>query len=650
MRGPARILADLVPPAAALVLLASPTLACVDFSKAPSSRWTTRQEGGAQFLVTPCGDRFFSLGVNIVGPVVPADEANDGRRYDWRRHYPSLEAWIAKTRERLAAWGFNTLGAWSRPLQQLDMPSAVYLGLGVDGRYHWLDPFDPETEERVRVLAREMVAPFRGDPRRIGYFTDNETGWWSGALFHWTSRGPADNHTKRRWVETLRAHYGGAWRRFAADFAVPDGVASWEVLRDVTRPTRLRAGTRGIEAVRLWTATVAEHYYATVARALREADPEALLLGDRLPIYYDPVAVRPMARHMDVLGVNYNIDAHDGWVARYFFDGLAQLSGGKPVMVTEWFLAAHANRSGNRNVGHLLTVTTQAERARSAAAATLNLAAIPEVVGAHWFQWPDHPPGGRSDGEDYNFGLVDVDDRPYEALVAALAAANRIAPERHAAARRADAAEGAFRVPYARINVADTSLADWPKPAALLPPLAPAPGEVAFGEAYLAWDEAGLSFATIGQDYYDIDFLASEGPFPLSEGYRIALGVDAGAGPHRVTLFFIPPARRGKDYPIMTPLLCVDAPSDIAACRAPEGGKAVYFGSDQPRIVAEARLPWAALGLAGPPPSGRLAVEVTGTAWHRARWMSLSGLPPAEALASPARWRVVALAPPGAGE
>jgi hypothetical protein len=417
------------------------------------------------------------------------------------------------------------------------------------------------------------------------------------------------------------------------------------------RPTRLRPGTNGIAAVRLWTETVAEHYYATVARALRDADPEALLLGDRLPIYYDPVAVRPMARHMDVLSVNYNIDAHDGWVARYFFDGLARLSGGKPVMVTEWFLAAHENRSGNRNVGHLLTVGTQAERARGAAAATLNLAGIPEVVGAHWFQWPDHPPGGRSDGEDYNFGLVDVDDRPYESLVAALTAANRIAPERHARAWRADhAAARTIRVPYARVNVADKSLADWPKPAALLPPLAPAPGEIAFGEAYLAWDETGLSFATIGQDYYDIDFLASEGPFPLSEGYRIALGVDAGAGPRRVTLFFIPPQRRGKDYPIMTPLLCVDAPSDIASCRAPEGGQAVYFGSDQPRVVAEARLPWSALGVAGPPPSGRLAVEVAATAWHRARWMSLSGRPPAEALAGAEQWRIVELAPPGSGE
>jgi hypothetical protein len=382
-----------------------------------------------------------------------------------------------------------------------------------------------------------------------------------------------------------------------------------------------------------------------LAQALRAADPDALLFADRLPIYYDPIAVAPMARHMDVLGVNYNPDAGDGWIARYFFDGLRAISGGKPVLVSEWFFAAQENRSGNKNVGHLMTVPTQAERSRGAAAATLNFAAVPEMVGMHWFQYPDHPKGGRGDGEDYNFGLVDVDNRPYEALVAALSQANRQAMEVHA---RSGANPGAradrFAAPRAAISVDDNTLSDWPKPAALLPPLAPQPGEIAFGEGYLAWDEQALHFATIGQDYYDIDLLARDGPFPLSESYRIALGIDAGAGPRRFTLFFIPPDGRGKNYPIMRPLLCHDAPEDIASCAAPEGAQAVYFGADQPRIVAEARLPWAALGVAGPPPSGRIKLEVAGTAWHRARWMSLSGLAPEQAMARPEIWRDIPLA------
>jgi hypothetical protein len=198
-------------------------------------------------------------------------------------------------------------------------------------------------------------------------------------------------------------------------------------------------------------------------------------------------------------------------------------------------------------------------------------------------------------------------------------------------------------VPHARISVDDNTLSDWPKPAALLPPLTPQPGEIAFGEAYLAWDERGLSFATIGQDYYDVDLFARPASFPLGESYRFALGLDAGAGPRRFTLFFTPPEQRGKDYPIMKALLCEGAPAEVEACRAPDGAVAEYFGSDQPRIVAEAFLPWQALGVSAPPASGRLKLEIAATAWHRARWMSLSGAAPNEAMATPHNWREVTL-------
>jgi hypothetical protein len=176
-----------------------------------------------------------------------------------------------------------------------------------------------------------------------------------------------------------------------------------------------------------------------------------------------------------------------------------------------------------------------------------------------------------------------------------------------------------------------------------LPPLTPKPGEIAFGEAYLSWDERGIAFATIGQDYFDIDLFARPREFPLAESYRLEFGIDSGAGPRRFTLYFIPPAHRGKEYPIMQALLCRDEAATAADCVAPEGGQAVYFGSDQPRVVAEGRLPWAALGVAGPPADGKLRIEVVGTAWHRARWMSLSGRAPAEAMAHPESWRDVTL-------
>jgi hypothetical protein len=620
------------------MLAAAPAWACADFSRAPSSRWTTRQIDGAQYLITPCGDKFLSIGVNIVNSPVPVEQIA-GERYEWQKYYKSEADFIADTKSRLKDWGFNTAGAWSMPPAKLDMPSIIILSVGVDAKFHWFDPFDPATERRVDEITRRLVAPYKGDPRRIGYFTDNEMGWWAGALFDYYSRQTPDNMTKQRWLGMLRARYQNDWSRFTADFVPPAGISDWDALLAARDDTKLRPGGSGIQAVREWTAIVSERYYDVIERAFRAADPEALLFGDRLPIYYDPVAIKSMARHTDVLGVNYNPDAGDGWISHAFFDGLRTLSGGKPVLVSEWFFAARENRSGNNNVGHLMTVATQDERARGAATATRNFAAIPEVVGWHWFQWPDHPKGGRADGEDYNFGLVDLENRPYQRLTRALADANRAAWDIHAHSGQARARVEDIVVPHAGVSVEDHTLADWPKPASLLPPLKPKPGEIAFGEAYLSWDSSGLAFATIGQDYYDIDLFARPATFPLGESYSLSLGIDAGAGPRRFTLYFIPPEQRGKEYPIMAAMLCEGAPATKDECVSPRGAEAVYFGSDQPRVVAEGRLPWAALGVAGPPADGKLKLEVAGTAWHRARWMSLTGAAPAEAMAHPEHWR-----------
>ena len=642
---------------AALALLAAswaaagslPASAC-DLDTASSTRWGVTREGAASVLVTPCGEPLFSVGVNVLDGGA-SGERLDRPHYDWHHSAESLADWIAATRARLAQWGFNSAGAWSLPPQQLKLPTVINLELGRLARFHWFDPFDPATDARVAELAKSLTAPYRTSPYRIGYFSDNEVGWWSGALFLFYAQKPASNFTKQRWVAMLRDLYHDDWRRLARDFVPPEGVASWDGLLASEAPTRLKPGGRGITAVRRWTALVAEHYYAVTAAALKAADPDALYFGDRLPIYYDPDAVRVEAPRIDAFAVNYNVDSPEGWIAPYFFDGLRALGGGKPVLISEWFYAARENRTGNRNNGHLMTVETQAERARGAAAAARNFARIPELLGLHWFQYYDYPLGGRADSEDYNFGLVDIRDRPYEELVAALSEANRDLASLHArAAPPHPRTLQGFVIPEAPIDPKHLSLVDWPKPASLLPPLRPARGEVAFGEAYLSWSASGLALATIGQDYYDSELLADGGVFPLSEAYRVELDADAGMGAKRFTLYFIPPRGKNGDFSAMEPKLCAGASWELEdnACATVPGAQALYFGADQPRIVAEALIPWQALGLDGPPATKRIKIEVSASAWLNARWMSLSGLPPHASSANPLRWAEMELGEPDA--
>jgi hypothetical protein len=618
--------------------------ACTDFAAAPSTRWSLTTEHGVSWLVTPCGERFFSLGVNILDGGYPEREKAGKIYYSWKAFEPTIEDWAATARRRLASWGFNSVGGWALAPQALKLPTVINLELGRLARFHWFDPFAPETETRINALARELVAPYRDTPYRVGYFSDNEVGWWAGALFVFYSSKPANSATKQRWVELLRRHYVDDWARFTADFIPPAGVGSWDQLLITTLSTHMKPGGAGIHVVREWTGMVAEHYYALVERAIRAADPDALFFGDRLPIYYDPAAVRAMAPHVDAIAINYNVDSADGWIADYFFDGLRKLSGGKPELVTEWFFAARENRTGNRNNGHLMTVATQDERAAGAAAAIANFAAIPELVGAHWFMYYDHPKGGRPDGEDYDFGLVDINDQPYERLTEALAAGNRRALQIHAAAVRPPK-NRMFVLPHAAISVRDRSLSDWPKPASLLPRLTASPGAVEFGEAYLSWSERGLALATIGQDYFDIDLLAYDGAFPLIDAYQVELGVDVGAGPRRFTLFFIPPRNKVHDHPPMSAMLCAGEAQIVIkeGCTEIGGAEAVYFGADQPRITAEMVIPWSALGIAAPMPGTQLRAEVAITSWDRDRWMSLSGRAPDATMKDPERWPAMRL-------
>jgi hypothetical protein len=619
--------------------------ACTDLELAEHSQWRVESHNSVLWLLTPCGERFFSIGINVLDGGFPTRIAEGRLAYHWGTFYPDLNAWGHVTRTRVLDWGFNTAGGWSLHPAIIRLAVIPNLELGRLSSFHWFDPLHPSAEERMRTKARELVVPYKGNPYRIGYFSDNEVGWWNGALFTYYMKQPPTNYTKQRLLALLRAHYGDDWERFTHDFVPPHGLSSFEhLLHSKGVFPQLRPGGAGIHVVRQWTGIVAEHYYRLMSRTLRDADPQALIFGDRLPIYYDPVAVRAMAPYVDAIATNYNVDSPDGWIARYYFDGLRELTGHKPILISEWFFAAHENRTGNRNNTHLMTVQTQGERARGAAAAAERFAQDPAIIGIHWFQYYDHPRGGRpADGEDHNFGLVDIDDRPYEELVEALSRANHRLAAIHQRAQPPvlRAPTTPREIPRADISPHDLSLAEWPKEQAFVPGLVAPGSETVFGDFYVAWNRMGLHLATISMDYYDPVLLAYDETFPFEEAFRIDWGIDAGAGPQRFALYVIPPKALAQNHaPQMRAQLCR---ADMPPCVPIAGAIVTYFGSDQSRITVEVSLPWQALGLSEPPARRELQMSLAATTWHRSRWMSISGQPPAEAMQDPAQWSVVTL-------
>ncbi len=212
--------------------------------------------------------------------------------------------------------------------------------------------------------------------------------------------------------------YGGDWKKLEGNFE-SDAASSFEEL-EKRGLLYLRPGGRGILVMRKFLGVLAERYYSLVEEIIRKYDRRALILGDRYPSFYYPEVVRAAARHVDVISTNLNAAWEDGSFPRFQLETLYTLTG-KPILVTEIYMAATENRSGNRNsTGNFPVVATQTERAKSARNTLERLARLPYVVGVDWFQWADEPTHGRFDAENYNFGLVDIHDRPYEELAAML--------------------------------------------------------------------------------------------------------------------------------------------------------------------------------------------------------------------------------------
>lgn len=531
----------------------------------PATRWKTIQKDGVHWLVDPHGQPFYSKGVNFIDPGKDTPASRQRLAYYWGNFYPSIEEWRQSTTARLREWGFNTRGGWSDASPDLDLPLTVDIELGRNSKFHWFDSFHPSMEERVMEWAEKLTAPYRNDPRLLGYFSDNEVGWWNSALFKWYMSKGWDNYTKRVLWQLLHDHYEGDWSRLSADWVVKEEIKGFEDLRQSEVEVKLRPGGHGIQVVDRFLYLVARHYYDLMYRSIRKAHPEALVLGDRLPLYYHQDAVFAIGDNVDVISTNYNLDSPDGWVSPYYFEGLERLSK-KPVLVTEFFFAAEENRSGNLNQtarnkhpkpGHLMTVQTQEERARGVANALRGFARFPNIVGAHWFQYCDEPFGGREDGEDYNMGLIDNSNGAYEEVTSVFKQANaRIEATRsRGTAVMAGSGRGFLNIPVAEAavegpaqvlrvlnppNITDQSLLDWDKERTRIANAqAPAP-YVPFGDMHLSWAPEGIYLTVIANTFVDPTFLAYEGEFPSSESFQIHVAAESDQQLLHQTIYMIP--------------------------------------------------------------------------------------------------------------
>ena len=485
---------------AAVALLVSGARVSAASSNTPA--FTLSRNGAQWWLRSPDGQPFFSVGVCLVTRGASRESFNPTNPgYAAWQHYQSDADWADATLKRLREWRFETIGAWSHHSNLMASPHMLpgltpVLHVGSTAGAPWWDMWDAKIIQRMDDIARGQILPVRDDPRLIGYYTDNEMGWWNATLFRMALDQPPTSGQRQRLLGLLRETYANDWNKLLADFE-PEGADSFADL-DQRGQLWLRPGGNGVRVMRSFLALAASRYYQLVRDIIRKYDRRALILGDRYQSFYYPEVARAAAPYVDAISSNLNASWHDGSFVRFQLDTLHALTG-KPVFVSEFYMSATANRSGNKNDhGIFPVVPTQRERATGIRTTLNAFVRLPYVVGADWFQYFDEPTHGRYDGENFNFGLVDIHDQPYADVTRAFTRAN-LAKEKSAAhPARPDVSAGvprAPRDPFANFKPGH-ALRNWDRERGFVKATSDHP----IADLYLCWSPEAVYLGLFAQD------------------------------------------------------------------------------------------------------------------------------------------------------
>ncbi len=388
------------------------------------------------WMVTPEGHPFFSSGINSFHPNGSTGGVTGVRPYQQTTQalYETDADWANVAGTRLLSWNITTAGSWSRA--DLAAPHvAVAINLSLADA-DWLegdvaDYWDPDWQATVEQSVAQTVLPLANDPAVLGWFLDNEISWgpdWRGSeTLLQRSLGLSETSPgKAKAVDTLIDVYGSAQ-------AVSDAISAPPSTRDEliarTAGWQSLAGGSSIQADDATTAfltSTAERYYSVTTAAIRAADPNHLILGNREVAPMTRMEVHnAAARHVDVISMNaYTFRPGITEAAMRMSGGLdpadafAELAENHdiPLLISEFGFRADDAGMPNSWPPIYPNLDTQTDRADAFEAAALPWIASGRVVGMHWFQWVDQPHEGRFDGEDNNWGLVNHADEPYEEL------------------------------------------------------------------------------------------------------------------------------------------------------------------------------------------------------------------------------------------
>ncbi len=395
--------------------------------------WFTLEKTDDRYwLADPDGYAFFSTGLDCVGidgdcnlkgihclagdlpKESPGFVRPDHNDFSWHRHNlwtvfgdGYYDKWQELTARRMVKWGFNTVACWSDIAfaEKYDIPHVTIMhGYPQTENYIFRDFPDtmaPEFAVNAAEWAKQILR-HRDVHSLIGYFLGNEPQWaFVNNLNIAAEALSCETSTccRRALIAFMEEKYGSIntlnqiWGSSYASFA------------DMDRPvSTLPFTAEAKEALNEFSAVMIREYIRIPSEAIRQYDPHHLNLGIRYA-WLSSKVLASGAEYTDVFSFNcYSMDPTES------IENFSSLVG-KPVMIGEFHFGAldrGLDATGIRGV------TTQAERGVAYRYYLHKAASHPMCLGAHYFTLNDQAYLGRFDGENYQIGIIDTTQRPYD--------------------------------------------------------------------------------------------------------------------------------------------------------------------------------------------------------------------------------------------
>lgn len=368
----------------------------------------TEKINGKWWFVDPEGYLFLSHGVDCVSPggggnvrdldkrngmykELPPQSLNTNNQRrgisfgTWNLFRRYGENYPEKSREmiikRMDKWGLNTIANWSSA-EVMNMNKKAFMfqlrDVGIEGGLMGLpDVYTPDFESKVDAGCKASVESYKNNPWLIGYFTGNEPSWLEQEerLCSMILEGP--------------------------EKPIKTELKNWLVKSDT--PDRRKQFI--FKTFRI--------FLETVDNSIKKYDPNHLNLGIRFGNVMN-IDREILEICKDVFDV-FSFNCYDLYPKKEMMDRAADITG-LPMIIGEY----HFGTVDRGMAQSLWQVNSQQERGVAYRYYTERAYAHPGLIGTAYFQWCDQDLTGRRDGENYNCGMVDVTDRPYQYQVEAV--------------------------------------------------------------------------------------------------------------------------------------------------------------------------------------------------------------------------------------